>query len=135
MGISVSIVVLVLTGCSYRGLYRMAAHSTSTEDTTLYLFIHIFIHRDQKICMFPYIMIEKVHSRFIVPTDCTLDFFVNFQLNCKYIKEDGKSEMLMGFVYLGVWVFFFFFVNIVNSKASHITIYVLYFQIFQRKVF
>lgn len=94
-----SIVFLVLIGYNCRGLY---------------LFVHIFIDRDQKISMFPYVMIEKVYSRFIVPTDCVKYSRVSCQLSAQLQMHQGGWEVKVRDVnglclFGGLGLFFFFF--------------------------
>lgn len=64
---------------------------------------------------------STVDSYFLLILSGTLEFLVNFQLNCKYVKDDRRSEkeMLVGFVYL--W-FALSFLKKVNSNACHLTI-------------
>lgn len=74
-------------------------------------------------------MIKKVHSRFIVPThsvrysgvSCQFSALLQILQGGWEVKERGVGGLCL-FVYLFIWQVWGFFLKIVNTNASHITI-------------
>lgn len=112
-----------LTECNCRGLHMMGQHSSSIDDTIFSFHTHFYSQETRKLICSSMLSSGRstVDSYFLLILSGTLEFLVNFQLNCKYVKEDRRSEkeMLVGFVYL--W-FALSFLKKVNSNASHLTI-------------
>lgn len=76
------------------------------------------------------VMIKKVYPRVVSPIDSVgyLEFLVNFQLNCKFVKRMRSQKnrcleaLLLG-VFVVVVICFLVFFLIMNSNGFHVTIY------------